>query len=150
MIALSFKEKKNGRTLGTISSDAKHMSEPLLTCATLPRVVPAVAVTVQENLWRHQLSEVSVVPGYPQSTGATRGHAAVSAVTDTRNLVLKLRDIHAACLVCRMVMERLVAIKRRHHRKSWLAQCLGNCIVGQFPTVSFAGLSSSLVASNRS
>lgn len=63
---------------------------------------------------------------------AARGHAAVKAVTDTRKWSLSC-VFFGSTLVCRMVMEWLVAIKRRHHHKSSLAQCRGNCIVGQSP-----------------
>lgn len=63
---------------------------------------------------------------------ATRGHAAVEAVTDTRHWSLSCVLFQTA-LVRRMVMEWLVAIKRRHHHKSSLARRRGNCIVGQFP-----------------
>lgn len=68
----------------------------------------------------------------PAIRRATRGHAAVEAVTDTRHWALSCVLFRTA-LVCRMVMEWLVAIKRRHHHKSPLARRRGNCIVGQFP-----------------
>lgn len=129
MIALAFKEKeKYGRTLGTPSSDANHMSEPCSRARPSLHAVGVRAVTAQENLWWHQLSEVSVVPGYPQSTGR---RVAVKAVTDTRNWSLN-------CVIFSvggMVMDWLLAIKRRHRHKSYWARYHGNSVVGQFPTV---------------
>lgn len=109
--------------------------QTLLTCLTLPRAVPAVgvrAVTVRENLWWHQLSEVSVVP----ATHNPRCNCC--SCNWYERLLFKLRVIRAA-LVCRMVIECLVAIKRRCHRKSSLEQSHGKLHCGTFSSVFSAG-----------
>lgn len=144
MIALAFekeegKKKKNMAGLSGLPPQTLNTCpNPPLTCPSLPRVVPAVGVraaTVQEKFMMTSAKRSISRARLPAIHGANARTRSGQSCNWYEKWLFKLRDVEAA-LVRRMVMERLAAIKTRHHRKSWLAQWKLHR-----GTVSFASLS---------